>query len=193
MNSFSDSDIIEGMLSEDDRLVSESLKRLYKTCGQMITQIVCTNGGNLHDAEDLVQEVLLTFRSQLLSGKFVHQENVRLSTYIYRMAMNQWITILSRRNADTRRIAEFFVRTEVTDPDPHMVFLDSEETNTFRAVFSKLSPIEQELLRQYYDSKEPLEKIAAQLNMKSTDAAKMMKHRTMLKLRGLIKKYLGTI
>ncbi len=193
MNSFSDSDIIQGMLSEDERLVSESLRRLYKSCSQMITQIVCSNGGNVQDAEDLVQEVLLMFRAQLLSGKYVYKEDVRLSTYIYRMAMNQWISILSRRSADSRRVSEYHVRNEAMDRDPYRIFEDVEETNTFMAVFSKLNPLEQELLRQYYDKKMPLEQIANMLEIKSVDAAKMMKHRTMLKLRGLIKKYLGTI
>ncbi len=193
MNSFSDSDIVQGMLSEDERLTSESLKHLYKSCSQMITQIVCSNGGNVQDAEDLVQEVLLMFRTQLLSGKFIYKEEVRLSTYIYRMAMNQWITILSRRSADVKRVAEYHVRNEGMDRDPSRIFEDVEETNTFLAVFSKLSPLEQDLLRHYYDKKMPLEQIANLLEIKSVDAAKMLKHRTMLKLRRLIKRYLGTI
>lgn len=193
MNSFSDSDIVHGMLSEDERLASESLKHLYKSCSQMITQIVCSNGGNVQDAEDLVQDVLLMFRAQLLSGKFVYKEDVRLSTYIYRMAMNQWITILSRRSADVRRVAEYHVRNEGMDRDPSRIFEDVEETNTFWVVFSKLSPLEQDLLRHYYDKKMPLEQIANLLDIKSVDAAKMLKHRTMLKLRRLIKRYLGTI
>lgn len=193
MNSFSDSDIVKGMLSEDERLVSGSLKQLYKSCSQMITQIVCSNGGNVQDAEDLVQEVLLMFRAQLLSGKFIYKEEVRLSTYIYRMAMNQWITILSRRNADVKRVAEYHVRNAGMDRDPSGIFEDSEETNAFWAIFSKLSPLEQELLRQYYDKKMSLEQIANLLEIKSVDAAKMLKHRTMLKLRRLIKRYLGTI
>jgi len=193
MNSFSDSDIVQGMLSEDERLTSESLKHLYKSCSQMIMQIVCSNGGNVQDAEDLVQEVLLMFRTQLLSGKFIYKEDVRLSTYIYRMAMNQWITILSRRSADVKRVAEYHVRNEGMDRDPSRIFEDVEETNTFLAVFSKLSPLEQDLLRHYYDKKMPLEQIANLLGIKSVDAAKMLKHRTMLKLRRLIKRYLGTI
>jgi RNA polymerase sigma factor (sigma-70 family) len=193
MNSYSDSDIIEGMLSDDDYLVGESLKRLYKSCNQMITQIVYANGGNKQDAEDLVQEVLLMFRAQLLSGKFVYKEGIRVSTYIYRMAMNQWLTTLTKRNADSRRATEYYVRSDYTDKDPLRVFEDVEETDRFWAVFSKLSPLEQELLRQYYDKKLSLEQIAGELEIKSVDAAKMMKHRTMLKLRKLIKKYLGTI
>lgn len=193
MRVISDSEVIRGMQSEDERLVSESLKYLYKSCSQMITQIVCSNGGNKQDAEDLVQEVLLMFRSQLLSGRFVHKEDVRLSTYIYRMAMNQWITIIGRRNADSRRVAEFHVRSESSGKDPLRIFEDNEETSTFLHVFSKLNPLEQELLRQYYDKKIPLEQIANLLEMKSADAAKMMKHRTMLKLRALIKKHLGSI
>lgn len=193
MNGFSDSDIVQGMLSEDERMVGESLRRLYKSCSQMITQIVCSNGGNVQDAEDLVQEVLLMFRAQLLSGKFVYKEDVRVSTYIYRMAMNQWITTLSRRSADSKRVAEYHVRNEAVNRDPSRIFEDVEETETFLAVFSKLNPLEQELLRHYYDKKLTLEQIANLLDIKSADAAKMMKHRTMLKLRGLIKKYLGTI
>lgn len=189
----SDGEVIRGMLSDDERLVSESLRYLYKSCNQMITQIVCSNGGNKQDAEDLIQEVLLIFRSQLLSGKFIHKSEVRLSTYIYRIAMNQWITVLGRRNADSRRIAEFHQRTESLDRDPLRIFEENEETESFKTVFSKLSPLEQELLRQYYDKKIPLDKIASMLDIKSADAAKMMKHRTMLKLRALIKKYLGSI
>lgn len=193
MKVISDSEVIQGLLSDDERLVSESLRHLYKSCSQMISQIVCSNSGTKQDAEDLVQEVLLMFRTQLLTGKFVHKEEVRISTYIYRMAMNQWITILSRRNADSRRVAEFYTRSESMDKDPLRIFEDNEETMSFWSVFSKLSPLEQELLKQYYDKKVPLEQIASILEIKSTDAAKMMKHRTMLKLRGLIKKHLGTI
>ena len=193
MNSFSDSEIVRGMLSEDERLASESLKHLYKSCSQMITQIVCSNGGNIQDAEDLVQEILLMFRAQLLSGKFVYKPDVRLSTYIYRMAMNQWITVLSRRSADVKRVAEYHVRNEGMSRDPSRIFEDMEETSTFLAVFSKLSPLEQELLRHYYDKRMSLEQIANLLDIKSVDAAKMLKHRTMLKLRKLIKIYLGTI
>lgn len=193
MNGFSDSEIIQGMLSEDERRVSRSIKYLYKACSQMITQIVCSNGGNIQDAEDLVQEVLLIFRAQLISGKFVHREEVRISTYIYRMAVNQWITVLGRKNADIKRIIEFQDRLQVHDRDPLRIFEDKEETTVYQAVFSKLSPLEQELLRQYYDKKMTLEQITGLLNIKSVDATKMMKHRTMQKLRKLIKRHLGTI
>jgi|GEM_PF-2652317 len=193
MNGISDSQIIEGMLSEDERVVSRAIKHLYRSCSQMITRIVCTNGGNLQDAEDLVQEVLLNFRAQLISGKFEYRENVRISTYIYRMAVNQWITVLSRKNADIRRIMEFHESLQNQDRDPLAIFEDKEETTVYKGVFSKLNPIEQELLRQYYDKKKTLEQITVMLNLKSVDAAKMMKHRTMQKLRRLIKQHLGTI
>lgn len=193
MNGLSDSQIIQGMLSEDERVVSKAIKYLYRTCSQMITRIVCSNGGNVQDAEDLVQEVILNFRAQLISGKFEHRDTVRISTYIYRMAVNQWITVLSRKNADIRRIIEFHENQQLLDRDPLMIFEDKEETSVYQAVFSKLTPIEQELLKQYYDKKKTLDQITEMLNIKSVDAAKMMKHRTMLKLRKLIKQHLGSI
>jgi len=193
MNGLSDSQIIQGMLSEDERVVSKAIKYLYKTCSQMITRIVCSNGGNVQDAEDLVQEVILNFRAQLISGKFEYRDTVRISTYIYRMAVNQWITVLSRKNADIRRIMEFHENQQLLDRDPLMIFEDKEETSVYQAVFSKLTPIEQELLKQYYDKKKTLDQITEMLNIKSVDAAKMMKHRTMLKLRKLIKQHLGSI
>src|SRR5690606_38190187 len=145
-----------GMLSEDERVVSKAIKYLYKTCSQMITRIVCSNGGNVQDAEDLVQEVILNFRAQLISGKLEYRDTVRISTYIDRMAVNHWITLLSRKNADIRRIMEFHENQQLLDRDPLMIFEDKEETSVYQAVFSKLTPIEQELLKQYYDKKKTL-------------------------------------
>ncbi|MBA4850563.1 hypothetical protein [Emticicia sp. BO119] len=70
---FTDKEIIEGLLSRDKKICNRIAEQLYKQNHKTITHLVLRNSGVIEDAEDLFQEVLLSFFNQVWSDKFTYR------------------------------------------------------------------------------------------------------------------------
>ena len=66
-----------------------SLFLLYERNYDLITKYVLNNNGDIDQAKDIFQNVMVVFYENLVSGKYEH--NAKISTYLYQVAKNLWI------------------------------------------------------------------------------------------------------
>lgn len=194
MKHYNDREIVEALLTRDPREVNEATRQLYHQHHKMITHFVSTRGGSKLDAEDLFQDVVISFLHNVWSENFELRPSVKLSTYLVEIAKKQWLKkIRSRGNSGNREQAYLKDYTSLTpdDPDPLQTLITEEEDRWSLKIFQKLSADAQLLLKAFYLDKLSLKEIAAKLNYISDNAVKMQKHRIMRDLNNEIKKYKG--
>lgn len=63
---------------------------LYLQTYKLCLPYALHKGSNQEESEDLLQECLAIFVDKLRNGSYVFQEGVKITTYLYRIYINQW-------------------------------------------------------------------------------------------------------
>ncbi|MFN3589974.1 MAG: RNA polymerase sigma factor [Spirosomataceae bacterium] len=70
---------------------------LYLQTYQMCLPYAKSKGANQEEAEDLLQECLAIFIEKVRNGSYAFQENAKITTYFYRIYVNQWKKMAERK------------------------------------------------------------------------------------------------
>jgi RNA polymerase sigma factor (sigma-70 family) len=171
-----DQEIYEGIARRDNR----TFLYLYEQYQGRILHMVQQNNGNSADATDIFQEGLIALWTNIKQGKFELTNNAKISTYLYALCRNLWISRLRKKkiiqpvdnNPKLEAIAD-----EVDDMETQ-----NEQITTLRNHFSRLSEGCRKILQLFYYQKVSLKEIAGQLNI-TEKTAKNNKYRCMQNLR----------
>jgi RNA polymerase sigma factor (sigma-70 family) len=171
-----DQEIYEGIARKDNR----TFLYLYEQYQGRILHMVQQNNGNSADATDLFQEGLIALWTNIQQGKFELTNKAKISTYLYALCRNLWISRLRKKkillpvdnNPKLEAIAD-----EVDDLETQ-----NEQISTLRNHFSQLSEGCRKILQLFYYRKASLKEIAEQLAI-TEKTAKNNKYRCMQNLR----------
>lgn len=171
-----DKEIFEGIVQKDNRV----FRHLYQEQKGKILQMVLKNSGQEEDALDIFQEGMLCLWTNIQNGKFQLQSNTRISTYLYTLCRNLWISKL-RKNKPQVALEGLQVAEEDEQDEELEKF---EQVRQLERVFQKLDEGCQKMLRLFYYQKESMKIIAQKMDI-TEKSAKNNKYRCMQKLRAL--------
>ena len=168
-------EIFEGIARKDNK----TFLYLYNQHQGMILRMVQKNNGNEEDASDVFQEGLIGLWTNISKGTFQIQNSAKVSTYLYALCRNIWISKLRKKKT-----------VYSLDDNPHLEIADEidemeqqhEQINQLEAQFKKLGDNCRKLLTLFYYQKTSLKIIAEQLDI-TEKTAKNNKYRCMQKLR----------
>src|SRR5688500_174309 len=115
----SDAELVE-RLRNGDR-VDEMIRILYRDHYESLTWYVLNNSGNRQDAEDIFQEVIVTFINLVDKNRFRGESSIR--TFLFSLNRHMWLNELKRRGRAAAR-EEKFEKTrdqELLDVSHHMM------------------------------------------------------------------------
>lgn len=170
-----DQEIYTGVAHKDNK----AFLYLYETNLDSVIRLVTKNNGTPDDARDVFQEGLLALWTNVSNGKFEVNDNVKLSTYLYSLCRNIWISRL-RKNKVLYSIKDYHqeeIADEVDQMSRHydrIIMLEKQ--------FQKLGGSCQKLLKLFYFDKAKLKEIAMILGI-TEKSAKNNKYRCMQTLR----------
>ncbi len=170
-----DQEIYTGIIRKDNT----TFAYLYKEYKGMILSMVQKNNGHEADAMDIFQEGLVAMWTNISTEKYTLKENTKLSTYLYALCRNIWISRL--------RKAKPGMTIEIQDEHHHLSDIDEMEENydlitTLEKKLSKLNEGCRNLLKLFYYEKTSLRDIALSMNI-TEKTAKNNKYRCMQSLR----------
>lgn len=109
------------MILLNDNLLDQLKKKdkkawgiIYKEYKPMIIKLVLKNSGDLKEAEDLVQNVMISLYENLENDKIRVDSHLR--NYIYTLALNQWRSNLKK-----------FKKNDFVEIDDSMIIMEDEE------------------------------------------------------------------
>ncbi len=108
---------------------SEAFTCLYLQTYELCLPYALNKGSNQEESEDLLQECLAIFVDKLRNGSYVFQEGAKITTYFYRIYVNQWKKIFEQK---TKRGE---VRLRINDD------VEQEDDETFKSSSSSLISI----------------------------------------------------
>jgi RNA polymerase sigma factor (sigma-70 family) len=181
-------------LNDDARILDrlrrgdeEALVELYRANRRPIVSLVLNNSGGADDAEDLLQEALVTLWERVRTGRFVYA--ARLSTFLYGTARNIWLRKLARRRREAPGIED---TPDPASPDPSALemMVEEEEASAVRRALDVLGEPCRELLLLFYWEESPMDEIAVKLGFANADTAKSKKYQCKKALEKLVR---GTV
>ncbi|HPA86748.1 MAG TPA: sigma-70 family RNA polymerase sigma factor [Bacteroidales bacterium] len=169
---FSDSEIIKGILSQDDKI----LNWLYDNYLESVRHHVLKNSGSEDDVSDVFQEAIITLYRQISDNKLNLTSD--LKGYFFGVARNIWSAQLRQKSRTTNLETDLPDDTE----DNHMPVLEK----IVGRAFLKLSADAQTILRLFADGI-PFSEITSIMELKNETYARRKKYLSKEALIELIK------
>ncbi|MBN2426257.1 MAG: sigma-70 family RNA polymerase sigma factor [Calditrichaceae bacterium] len=156
-------------IRENDRTV---LGELYIRYERMVERFIIKWGGQKEDAQDALQEAVITLWQKVCSNEF--ELKSQIGTYILGVAKNKW---RSQRRVSNRfdRDADF-EKHESAELNPMELYIEEESHHEVTDALKKISEQCRRLLLMFYFEGRSMHDIAALLNLSSPDVAKARKY-----------------
>jgi len=171
---------IEALLKNDSRVLS----KIYENFSHKIVAYVKKNNGNANDAQDIIQETLVTIFHQAKEKNFIL--TCPFDAYFYLLCKRRWLNELKKRG--NKRVTILEDDTSITIEQEQQVEeteLFEEQHQLFELKFKELSKKCQELLKISFKIKS-MEKVAEILGV-TYGYARKKKSQCLGKLTQLVK------
>jgi len=176
----SDHIYIEALLKNDSRVLS----KIYEKYSHKITSYVRNNNGNYDDAQDIIQETLVTIYHQAKEKGFIL--TCPFDAYFYLLCKRRWLNELKKRG--NKRVTIIENETSITEEQEQQVEeteIFEQQNQLFESKFKELGNKCQELLKASFKIKS-MEKVAEFLGV-TYGYARKKKSQCMGKLTQLVK------
>ena len=167
-------------LTEDARILDqirkgdeEALVKLYRTNERQVAAFVLRNNGTRDDAEDMLQEALVTLWERVKTGRYEH--SAKLSTFIFATVKNLWLRKLARARKEvvSGRNDEW---TPSNDKSSLDILIENEDADIIAAALNKLGDPCRKILLLYYWEELPMDQIAQRMGFANADTIKSKKY-----------------
>ncbi|WP_111706872.1 RNA polymerase sigma factor [Lutibacter citreus] len=150
---------IEALLKNDSRVLS----KVYEKYSHKIVSYVRKNSGNADDAQDIIQETLVTIYHQAKEKNFIL--TCPFDAYFYLLCKRRWLNELKKRGNNRVTILE----DEASIKDEHLEQVEETElfeqqSQLFESKFKELGAKCQELLKATFKIKK-MEEVAELLGV----------------------------
>ncbi|MCX6272635.1 MAG: sigma-70 family RNA polymerase sigma factor [Bacteroidetes bacterium] len=173
---FSDQEFIDGILSDDSRLLYE----LYYQNLPAIKKSILNNGGNIQDVKDVYQVTILSFIEQIKKNKFNH--DCSLDTYIFSIAKKLWLKELRRRRKSIFIESDVDLQADLEDfSDFDFEYASVMQKSIFMKHFALLNEDCKKILDMFF-KKISDEEVANKLNVSNKHAVVQRRARCKLYL-----------
>ena len=96
---YPDSELISGLSSKEG--LDEAVRVMYRSYYEMSRIYILNNKGQEEDAEDIFQEVVVTFIDLVQKNKFRGESSVR--TFLYSLTRHAWLNELKKKGTSANK------------------------------------------------------------------------------------------
>ena len=158
IRSFSDGELLANLQSGKN--INESIRVIYQDHFDQLSWFVMNNSGSMHDAEDIFQEVVISFINAIQKNKFRGESSIK--TFLYSMNKHAWLNELKKRGRAMQRELNYGKDQDREDLDAsHLIVHREARTQVIEIVDQLGGACKKILLMFYYENlsmKEILEK-----------------------------------
>lgn len=146
VENYSDTEVIE-MLREEH--VSDlTIKFVYRNYYKGSSIYIMQNQGSRQDAEDIFQEVVITFIELVKNGKFRGESSVK--TFMYSLCRFTWLNELKRRGRALVREEKFENTKSLNEKDVSFALVERETKSQIMEILDSLGEVCKKILVAYY-------------------------------------------
>ena len=170
MKSFTDDQILKGILRHDNLVLSYIYKQYY----YKVNAFVRKNSGTEEDVSDIFQEAIIVIYRKLKENDLLF-ENRSFETYLFSVCRLLWLKNLRTIKSEKEKINDSLpFNEEVYDDDLNNVIEKNERYLLYQKHFRNISTDCQKILQMFFD-KVPIRQIAQVMGFKSEKYVKSRK------------------
>jgi RNA polymerase sigma factor (sigma-70 family) len=180
---FTDGELISNLT--ENVSVDDSIRFLYRQYFDFLKTFVISNSGDIHDAEDIFQEVIISFISLVKAGKFRGESSVK--TFLYSINRNLWLNELKKRGSSQQRELKFEHGKEENDATAGLAIESRETSQRLMAAIGELGETCKKILVLFYFESCSMKEILGAVNYENEQVVRNKKHKCLKKLEETIR------
>jgi RNA polymerase sigma factor (sigma-70 family) len=177
-----DAELIEGLLNRATE--REAIAWLYKNYFDYLSLFVMTNNGTNQDAQDVFQEVILSFIHLVRQGKFRGESSVK--TFLYVMNRNTWFNELKRRGRALEREKKYEEVKDHAENAADSMLEQREASLQLMKIMGRLGENCKQILLLFYYENLPMKEIVNRFHYENEQVVRNKKYKCLKQLDGLI-------
>jgi RNA polymerase sigma factor (sigma-70 family) len=181
-NSYTDINLILALKSEKE--IDDAIRNIYDNYFEMAKTYIINNSGQPEDAEDIFQEVTVSFIDIVQKNKFRGESSVR--TFLYSLIRHTWLNELKKRGRSKMRDEKFEKSKDTTDADAGSIMANRESTGLLMKTVEKLGEACKKILLAFYFDKMEMKEILQLLNYENEQVVRNKKYKCMKQLEEMI-------
>jgi RNA polymerase sigma factor (sigma-70 family) len=182
IKNFSDAELIANI--QAGKSMDESIKAIYREYYHYLAWYVQKNSGTQQDAEDVFQEVVVSFIDLVKKNKFRGESSVK--TFLYALNRHMWLNELKRRGRATAREAKYEQAKPHLIMDASYTLIINEDKNKVYALIEQLGSNCKKILLLYYYENQSMKEILTQTDYETEQVVRNKKYKCLKQLEQLI-------
>ncbi|MDP9047939.1 MAG: RNA polymerase sigma factor [Bacteroidota bacterium] len=179
---YSDQELIETLKTE--RVGNQVIKYLYSAYFSFLSTYVKQNQGNEQDAEDIFQEVIVTFIEVVKAGKFRGDSSIK--TFLYTLNKFTWLNELKKRSRSALRDTAYHRDTDEADKDISHLIVEREAKGVVMGMMDKLGAVCKQILVAYYYNDLPMKEILPLVDFQNEQVLRNKKYKCLKRLEQML-------
>jgi RNA polymerase sigma factor (sigma-70 family) len=182
IRNFPDQELV-GNLRAGQR-VDEMIRSIYRNNFDSLTWYVMNNSGNRHDAEDVFQEVVVTFIDLVQKDKFRGESTVK--TFLFSLNRHIWLNELKKRGRTLAREEKYQNAQDKVIADTSEYIAERENRNEITRLVGKLGDHCQQILLLFYYENWPMKQILETMHYENEQVLRNKKYKCLRQLEQLL-------
>jgi RNA polymerase sigma factor (sigma-70 family) len=175
---YSDDELLDIIKREE--AIDNPVKHLYEKYFYVLSSYIVQNQGSREDAEDIFQEVVLTFIELVRKNKFRGESSVK--TFLFSVNRNIWLNELKKRGRQLKRDEKFSSGIPDTEPGIDKMISGREARQQIFSVIESLGDICKKILLAFYYENLSIADILARLDYQNEQVVRNKKAKCMKSL-----------
>lgn len=182
IRNFPDPELVANLKSGER--MDEMIRSLYRNYFDGLAWYIMNNSGSRQDAEDIFQEVIVTFIDLVQKDKFRGESTIK--TFLYSLNRYTWLNELKRRGRATAREEKFEKSQDRIELDTSQYISDRENRAMITGLVAKLGESCQQVLLLFYFENWPMKKILETMNYENEQVLRNKKYKCLKQLEAML-------
>ena len=178
----SDQALLEALRS--NRGMDKAIRLLYQEYYDVLSIYIKQNSGNDQDAEDVFQEVVVTFIELVNQNKFRGESSIK--TFLYSLNRHIWLNELKKRNRMQARNVKFESARQQVEPDVSGYIAGREARQQVMQVIDQLGESCKQVLLAFYYQDLSVKEMLSFLPYENEQVVRNKKYKCLKKLEELL-------
>ena len=179
---YADSDLLAALKTQQG--LDKAIRSMYINYFEMARIYITQNNGQPEDAEDIFQEVVVTFIDLVQKNKFRGESSIR--TFLYSLTRHAWLNELKKRGRSKIRDEKFERAKDSVDADAASIMSARESMNILMKTVEQLGETCKKILLAFYFENMPMKDILQTLDYENEQVVRNKKYKCLKQLEQML-------
>lgn len=180
---YSDEDLVNAITHKAG--MNQAIRYIYMSYFEDLSSLIIHNSGTRQDAEDTIQEVIVTFIDIVRNGKFRGESSIK--TFLMALTRNLWLNNLRKKERSSARDVIFEKQREQVEDNMLEHIAEREQKKQVLLLLNQAGDMCKKILLLFYFQEMSMKEMLAHLPYDNEQVIRNKKSKCLQKLSELLK------